>query len=105
MEIIDYKSRTARKAHTCFLCGAAIEKGESYEWQKNKHNDQLYEIKVHKKCADLAIHYDMYGDCYEEGLTADYFYDLIREAFNDTFTTEEKVQLLYKRIFGGRPCS
>lgn len=53
-EIIQQNWRKARKKHKCYLCGATINKGETYMWQKLV-GDYHYEIKTCKFCYDNII--------------------------------------------------
>lgn len=53
METISRIKRKARKDHVCSLCGSKIYKGETYENQINKFDDQMYTWKQCYHCKPI----------------------------------------------------
>lgn len=52
--LLDEKTRRARKPHECYACGATINPGEEYYWEKYVNCDGLYELKSCLVC-DMAF--------------------------------------------------
>ena len=52
--LLDEKTRRARKPHECYACGAVINPGEEYFWEKYVNCDGLYELKSCLAC-DMAF--------------------------------------------------
>lgn len=90
METLATKIRVAAKDHKCNFCGLTICKGEKYDWQKNVYEGVLYEWKAHLSCCDIASELDMY-DYTDEGVTEEYFKDMINEEYNQICAPNEKV--------------
>lgn len=42
--------RSAKKEHTCYLCGEKIEKGSMYRKMIGKSDDDFYSIALHTEC-------------------------------------------------------
>lgn len=74
VEILDSKTRKARKEHRCDYCGGIIKKGEAYEWSKLIYDGTLYEWKAHKKCSFLSLQLWDYADP-DEGMDEELFQD------------------------------
>lgn len=53
VQILAEGSRIARKEHSCFHCGRAVVKGQSYGFQTCKY-DHVYTICWHHDCEALA---------------------------------------------------
>lgn len=97
METLDSKRRTARKDHKCSFCGGVIQKGEAYRWSKHTQEGELYEWKSHEHCMFLASKLDMYDYC-GDGVDSGTFCDVIRDEFDDQFTTADMAKLLYAKL-------
>lgn len=98
MDTLETKTIKARKPHRCGLCNGVIEKNMQYVNQTNVYSGQIYHFKTHCHCSFLAIHYDMYRDCDDEGLTSDVFFDHIYEIFNDGFGLIEKSKIIFNEL-------
>ena len=70
--------RKARKTHKCDWCGAVIEKGEQYEYQKFVFDGEMYDWKAHLACSLVASAIWDYVEPYE-GMTDDEFADGCQE--------------------------
>ena len=89
-EIINSKTRKARKEHTCNFCGEKIRVGEAYNWSKLVYDHTLYEWKTHRSCAALAQELDMYHEC-DDGVTDEDFREFVEiEYSNMSFPNESK---------------
>ncbi len=49
--------RSARKEHSCYLCGEKIEKGESYREHVGKFWGDFYSQKLHMDCHEMVEAY------------------------------------------------
>lgn len=85
MQTLDRKIRVAKKLHRCDLCGLWIEVGEKYDWQKNVHDRELYEFKMHLSCLELASKLDMFDE-FDGGLTSDDFVEFVSQEYPDITT-------------------
>lgn len=73
----------ARKEHICEYCGCKISKGQKYYRQTCAYDGYVYDWVAHKECQDIAHDLDMFSECdSEEGLTSDYFNDIINDYIN-----------------------
>ena len=54
VDIIEQRTRKARKQHSCDYCGSIIEKGEEYSCQKNIFDGTFYEWRTHLACSRVA---------------------------------------------------
>ena len=54
VDVIESKTKTARKSHRCDYCGEIIEKGEEYSYQKNIFDGTFYEWHTHLACSRVA---------------------------------------------------
>lgn len=53
-EMIALKTPTARKTHSCWVCGAgAIQPGDTYAAHTNVNDGRIYTIKLCQPCEDL----------------------------------------------------
>ena len=66
------KDRSARKKHTCDLCGKIIDKGEKYEYQKFIYDGAFYEWRSHLACSRVSSAIWDYADP-DEGMSSDEF--------------------------------
>lgn len=98
MENISRGTRKAIKIHTCDYCNGEIKIGETYNYQFNKANGEIYTWKSHMKCEDVASYYRMHDECWDEGLDSESFKEHISNAFHKTFSFHERIDLLYDRI-------
>ena len=73
-ELLRSEIRTARKPHTCSLCGAEIKTGEQYGYDTYKFNGEVYDWKTHMECDAVSSFLWDYVDPYE-GMTSDDFLD------------------------------
>ena len=80
METLRSIKRKANKIHQCDLCLADIKKGETYENQSNKMDNDIYTFKSHLECMNLSYDLDMMQHA-DEGVTSDIFYEYVTEAY------------------------
>lgn len=71
-ELLRSEMRTARKPHTCSLCGAEIKTGEQYGYDTYKFNGEVYDWKMHMECDAVSTFLWDYVDP-DEGMTQDEF--------------------------------
>lgn len=71
-ELLRSEIRTARKPHTCSLCGAEIKTGEQYGYDTYKFNGEVYDWKTHMECDAVSTFLWDYVDP-DEGMTQDEF--------------------------------
>lgn len=90
MDVLEQKTRTARKEHKCNFCGETIHVGEKYDWQKNVSEGSIYEWKAHLSCCSIASKLSMY-DYADEGVTDDDFKEMINEEYNRWRDPNEKI--------------
>lgn len=50
--------RTARKEHSCNLCGKKIKKGDEYRLSFYSDGGDVYSLREHKSCIDLVSELD-----------------------------------------------
>lgn len=74
----------ARKEHTCNFCNQKIQKGEKYNRHGLVYDGAAYSWKSHIHCDELASHFKMYDDCWDEGLTGDDFREQVWEIYKDS---------------------
>lgn len=73
-ELLRSEIRTARKPHTCSLCGAEIKTGEQYGYDTYKFDGEVYDWKTHMECDAVSAFLWDYVDP-DEGMTSDDFLD------------------------------
>ena len=73
-DIIESRTRTARKRHQCDYCGEIIEKGEEYDYQKNIFDGAFYEWHAHPACSHVASAIWDYFD-HDDGMSDQDFMD------------------------------
>ena len=69
--VLDVTNPTARKPHTCDLCGAPIAPGEKYERQRCVYDGHMYAWLTCVPCQEVAHQaWEYYADTidYDEGL-------------------------------------
>ena len=69
--VLDVTNPTARKPHTCDLCGAPITPGEKYERQRCVYDGHMYAWLTCVPCQEVAHQaWEYYADTidYDEGL-------------------------------------
>ena len=81
VDIIEQKSKVARKSHHCDYCGEIIEKGETYDYQKNIFDGIFYEWHIHLACSRVASAIWDYCDP-DEGLSDQEFQDGCQDSQN-----------------------
>lgn len=57
MEFYTYKNHTAKKDHTCDLCGLQIKQGEQYIRFSGKFDGDMFDLKYHKECQAIIDAY------------------------------------------------
>lgn len=77
-EVIRSGQRKARKQHQCDYCGAAIEKGEVYDYAFCKYDD-VYTWKSHIECQYIVDELWEYIDPDDCGVTSDDFHNVVSE--------------------------
>lgn len=70
--------RKSRKPHKCDWCGAVIEKGEQYEYQKFVFDGKMFDWKAHLACSRVASAIWDYVE-QDEGMSSDEFMDGCQE--------------------------
>ena len=73
-ELLRSEIRTARKPHTCSLCGEEIKTGEQYGYDTYKFNGEVYDWKTHMECDAVSSLLWDYVDP-DDGMTSDDFLD------------------------------
>lgn len=87
-EISPTKPVKAKKRHVCNYCGCHIEAGETYNRTVLKYDD-VYTWKSHPRCDKIANKLNMFDDCDDEGIGADYFQTFIQETFIDIWREKD----------------
>ena len=71
--LLDSKTRRARKPHKCYACGVVINPGEEYHWEKSVDSLGLYELKACLACCDASSEVSDFIDDWwhvsDEGIT------------------------------------
>ena len=80
IETLKIINRKANKIHQCDLCLGDIEKGETYENQTNKMDDNVYTFKSHLTCINLCKDLDMFQNP-DEGVNSAIFSDYVIEEY------------------------
>lgn len=70
--------RTAKKQHTCNLCGGYINPGERYHYEFNKDGSDVWGFSAHLECQFLAQELWDFIDPWD-GMYEDDFIDGVRE--------------------------
>lgn len=79
IETISSCIRTARKQHTCDLCGTKINPGEKYHYSFMVYDgNQTYDWKEHEKCAFICSEIWDYCDPWD-GMTYEIFDDAVTD--------------------------
>ncbi len=80
VDVIETRTKKARKALRCDYCGKTIEKGEEYSYQKNIFGGTfyVYERHTHLACSRVASAIWDYVDS-DEGMSDQAFQDECRE--------------------------
>jgi hypothetical protein len=81
MRTISTKNRISKKYHKCDLCGMLINPGELYNLQVQVDQGEMYALKAHLSCIDIAKKLDMWDNA-DDGLTLDIFQESINEEYN-----------------------
>lgn len=76
IEIISSCIRTARKQHTCDLCGMKIQPGEKYNYAFCNNDGETYGWKGHEKCSFISDEIWDYCDPWD-GMNEDIFKDAV----------------------------
>lgn len=81
----------ARKSHRCFLCGEAIEVGETYVRRSGISDDRPYSFAMHPECEAEAKRWDeMDWECFCEG-------DMPRPGSDAAREAEERIRIVGER--------
>ena len=83
MKVLSIRNRKSNKEHRCLLCGAAISKCEHYIWQSGVNDNEMYSIKMHRSCIELASKLDIFDDDVEDGLSTDAFIEHVDEIYKE----------------------
>ena len=78
IELLESRTRTARKNHRCDYCGVIIKKGEKYSYQKSIDGGIFYEWHAHLACSRVASGIWDYCDP-DDGMSNQDFEDGCRE--------------------------
>lgn len=78
IETISSCIRTARKQHTCNLCGGKIQPGEKYNYTFYSNDGEAYGWKEHEKCSYISDEIWDYCDPWE-GMNEDIFKDAVSD--------------------------
>lgn len=54
VQVLRNATPTARKAHTCDLCGGPIQPGEQYDRQTNIYDGRVYDYCICVPCRDVV---------------------------------------------------
>jgi hypothetical protein len=74
----------ARKEHICDFCEKKIAKGEEYRLSTHIYDGQIYDWHSCDRCRGYVSQaFKYYGDLLDEGLTAEAFYEYMRECCPD----------------------
>ena len=86
-----FRISTARKPHTCSLCGQEISKGEHYARWTGKWCGDLYNQYFHLSCCDLVQEYaTSFG---EEEWSADWIHDWLYDECCRSCSSKEDCEL------------
>lgn len=77
----------AKKFHVCDFCGQRIELGEKYSNQFNRQSEGVYTWKSHIRCNEIASKLKMFDEA-DEGVTADDFYEHIKNEFMEVMSED-----------------
>ena len=77
-DVIEHRSKVARKQHDCDYCHNPIMKGEEYDYQKNIFDGEFYEWHTHLACSRVAAAIWDYCDP-DEGMSDQEFRDGCQE--------------------------
>lgn len=83
VQILSTAYPKAKKDHKCSFCFGIIHSGEEYIKESFVFDGDFYVWKTHIRCADIASELDMYEECYDEGVTAEDFQEIIRCRYYD----------------------
>lgn len=77
------KIRSARKEHTCYLCGEKIKKGAQYTHYVGYGPDGFFSMDLHEDCYDVVEEYwaELYDQ--DDGWDDEMVMDFVRESIND----------------------
>lgn len=93
--VVGYEKRKARKKHICSLCGAPINKGETYARWLNIDGGVL-ESKLHHNC-EIAIG-DYCSDAQEHEWHPDYVQEFMVMSLKDDGIAIDEKTVSYKDI-------
>ena len=79
METICEETIKARNDHRCDFCGQTIKKGNKYSRQVNKECGEIYSLKRHLHCIEVASKLGMHEYCRQTGeeIDAEYFHNIV----------------------------
>lgn len=84
MDTIREKRVKARKEHICDFCEKKIAKGEEYRLSTHIYDGEIYDWHSCDRCKEYVSQaFKELGNCLNEGLTADEFYDFMRSYHPD----------------------
>ena len=77
------KIRSARKEHTCYLCGEKIEKGSQFTHYVGSGCDGFFSMDLHEDCYYVVEEYwaELYDQ--DDGWDDEMVMDFVRESIND----------------------
>lgn len=101
--------RSARKEHTCYLCGEKIEKGQSYREYVGKFWGDFYSTKLHMDCHYMVEAYFAETDYYlnpDEGwddqIVMDFVNQWLREDGIEPPELKRDAIKLWLELYGNR---
>ena len=84
MQTIRDKRVKARKEHICDFCEKTIVKGEEYRLSTHVYDGEIYDWHSCDRCREYVSQaFKELGNGLNEGLTAEEFYDFMKEYYPD----------------------
>lgn len=82
MNTLRDKKVKAKKEHICDFCGKKIAVGEEYRLSTHVCENEIYDWHSCDRCKKYVEYaFEELGNCLNEGLTAEEFYDFMREYY------------------------